>query len=309
MGGIHNSINNFLIISDMTVKIIDTILGIFLGVTCIYAQTGEVRVASVGQKFQILPSPLPTAEVIDTAKYTVYYLHTYPVDNFSDDYSSVADTLVTQIGTHICKTFSQNLHLWDRNLTYQEGNKIKFRHDYIAYEVFWNYPEGKITTQQRIPYSRLLSASTQIVEFREELPETTWHITDARNSIGDYSCFFAEGRFGGRVWKVWFTPEIPLPYGPWKLGGLPGLILKAEDESGTYKFEIQRISRVSNPIERYHWHPVSMSKSQWLKKERQMYKHPKDYFFPNETIGVLDLKTHQPLTEEWTVRYDPIEFE
>lgn len=289
---------------------IGSILGIFLGITCLYAQTGEVRVASVGQKFQTLPSPLPTAEVIDTAKYTIYYRHTYPVDNFADGYSIVEDTVATQIGTRICKTFSQNLHLWDRNLTYQEGNKIRFRSDYIAYEVFWNHPEGKITTQHRIPYSRLLTASTQVVEFREELPEIAWHITDARDSIGSYPCIFAEGHFGGRAWKVWFAPEIPLPYGPWKLGGLPGLILKAKEESSGYGFDILRISTAESPIERYDWHPVKMSKSQWLKRERQMYDHPKDYFLPpSGTTKILDIKTHEPLTEEWKVRYNPIELE
>ena len=35
----------------------------------------------------------------------------------------------------------------------------------------------------------------------------------------------ATTHFRGREWKVWFSEEIPLSLGPWKLGGLPGLIL------------------------------------------------------------------------------------
>lgn len=34
--------------------------------------------------------------------------------------------------------------------------------------------------------------------------------------------------FRGRKWTVYFTEDIPLPLGPWKLGALPGLILSAE---------------------------------------------------------------------------------
>lgn len=37
-----------------------------------------------------------------------------------------------------------------------------------------------------------------------------------------------------------------MPYGPWKLGGLPGLILEAEDESGRIKFIFNGISKEFN---------------------------------------------------------------
>jgi hypothetical protein len=42
----------------------------------------------------------------------------------------------------------------------------------------------------------------------------------------------ATGVFGGRTYDVWFTPEIPVPLGPYKLGGLPGMILQAESRDG-----------------------------------------------------------------------------
>ena len=37
-------------------------------------------------------------------------------------------------------------------------------------------------------------------------------------------------------WTVWFAPEIPLQEGPWKLCGLPGLILEACESSGQHSF-------------------------------------------------------------------------
>jgi hypothetical protein len=40
-------------------------------------------------------------------------------------------------------------------------------------------------------------------------------------------CKKATTNFRGRYWEAWYTEEIPIGQGPWKLCGLPGMILKA----------------------------------------------------------------------------------
>ena len=63
----------------------------------------------------------------------------------------------------------------------------------------------------------------------EPIPVQDWNIvTDSTRQILGYHCCMATTTFRGRKWTVYFTDEIPLPLGPWKLGGLPGLILSAE---------------------------------------------------------------------------------
>lgn len=51
----------------------------------------------------------------------------------------------------------------------------------------------------------------------------------------------AHTNYHGRQWTVWFTPEIPLSEGPWKLCGLPGLILEASESSGQHSFMVTGI--------------------------------------------------------------------
>ena len=40
--------------------------------------------------------------------------------------------------------------------------------------------------------------------------------------------------FRGVEWRVWYTDEIPSSAGPWRLRGLPGLIIKADSEAHTF---------------------------------------------------------------------------
>lgn len=79
---------------------------------------------------------------------------------------------------------------------------------------------------------RGLGGDMILVEDRNEV--INWDISVETKSIGDYTCIKAVGKYRGRAYKVWFTTEIPYSFGPWKLSGLPGLILEAEDMDGFY---------------------------------------------------------------------------
>ncbi len=61
-------------------------------------------------------------------------------------------------------------------------------------------------------------------------------MTDSVKNILGYDCFKAIAPYRGRRWTAWFAPEIPVQDGPWKLCGLPGLILEAYDTNHEYSF-------------------------------------------------------------------------
>ena len=68
-----------------------------------------------------------------------------------------------------------------------------------------------------------------------------WKIQDITKRIGGYTCRKAIGWYAGRNYTVWFTGELPYVGAPWKLIGLPGVVLEAEDESGDIRFSFTEI--------------------------------------------------------------------
>ncbi|MDO5607310.1 MAG: GLPGLI family protein [Capnocytophaga sp.] len=81
----------------------------------------------------------------------------------------------------------------------------------------------------------------------EELPKINWEIQHGKKAtIMGMECTQAKGSFRGRSYTVWFTPEIPVPFGPWKLGGLPGLILEASDDLGGATFVADKIEKLQS---------------------------------------------------------------
>lgn len=87
--------------------------------------------------------------------------------------------------------------------------------------------------------------------YTEPLSEMEWTIVeDSTATILGYECMMAKCDYHGRQWKAWFSPEIPMSFGPWKLHGLPGLIFKAEANGG-FAFVatgIQHTNRIISPM-------------------------------------------------------------
>lgn len=76
---------------------------------------------------------------------------------------------------------------------------------------------------------------------KEKLPQIEWNITNEIRKLEGIQVMKATTNFRGRNYIAWFAPEISVPLGPWKLHGLPGLILEAYDEDKEILFLFQKL--------------------------------------------------------------------
>ena len=108
--------------------------------------------------------------------------------------------------------------------------------DSIGFQVYRDFSNKAIVN--RYPKTaKMFDAFT----YNDSWISINWSIKDKFKKIGKFRAQQATGEFRGRTYTVWFTEEIPLPYGPWKLFGLPGLILEAEDSEEMFKIEFVSI--------------------------------------------------------------------
>ena len=117
--------------------------------------------------------------------------------------------------------------------------------------------EGKTLTHDRFDLTNW--------KYEESIDTPRWVITDSVMVIDGINCVKATADYRGREWTAWFAPEIPFNEGPWKLWGLPGLIVRAYDSKGHYRFEAKSISVMPRGYVDYFDYRVGKR----LKTERQ----------------------------------------
>ncbi len=105
----------------------------------------------------------------------------------------------------------------------------------VDYFFFAN--EHKMITKERL-------FNNYLVE--ETAAQIDWKILKDTMSFSGIPCQKATTKFKGRNWIAWFATEIPFQSGPWKLNGLPGLIVEAYDDKKEVKFTFAGLENVKD---------------------------------------------------------------
>lgn len=94
--------------------------------------------------------------------------------------------------------------------------------------------------------------------------------------------------FRGRKWTVYFTEDIPLPLGPWKLGALPGLILSAEVKGF---ITIEAIGIKTKDLSSVTFHNFWNKKYEDIQQETYLKEVSNPKAYPEKTIVIPQMES------------------
>ena len=187
------------------------------------------------------------ATPVDTARYKVTYSLKYKFH--PDQKDAYNDTRIVKIGKHSVKDYSDIISHFDSLATEQVRRGAEWYSNVSGNP--WPLEIIRPIRGEKADLKYRLSTSAFFV-YSDSVPMLEWSFNDETiDSIMGYDCRKATVEFGGRSYTAWFTPEIPLPFGPYKFGGLPGLILKLEDAEQQFVWEAKGFERANAPIMEY----------------------------------------------------------
>jgi GLPGLI family protein len=160
--------------------------------------------------------------------------------------------------------------------TFQSGGARSFNRDQmenlrsnINYSIEKDKKNQKTTFKDRI--------GRDVYTYEEDRP-INWKISSETTKIGEYKVQKAEADFGGRKWTAWFTTDLPYQDGPYKFGGLPGLIVKAEDDKGEYSFDLMKNYKIADfPTLNQFGNTIKVKRGDYVKQQKKFQEDPMSF--------------------------------
>ena len=225
-------------------------------------------------------------ETVDTAQFVAVY--DYECRTQNDEAASITDRmqLVVQVGRTVTKSMPYSAYpVYDDNS--KPDVAAGFQEALMHMPTVWTgYPNGQTTVREFIfPHD---------YEGYEPTPDIAWTLSDDTLTVSGYLCQQATATHRGVEWHVWYTDEIPSSAGPWRLRGLPGLIVKAESEAHT--FCLTELRQEASPITAPEQRPdvQRMKYAKLLKHRNEIYdnrqyaKNPA-YYVPDLMGSITDM--------------------
>jgi GLPGLI family protein len=184
------------------------------------------------------------AQKPDTAWLMIHYKFTHVRDTTNREHPYTENTVLF-VGRNASVYRSYDGLIADRQFrkayaeavaTSPDGQPNINRHGVGAYARYYQYPgEHKL-------YTRTQSLGDEY-NVEDVLPAIDWTIGVDTQTFYGLHCQKATCHFKGRDYIAWFCPDLPVHTGPWKLNGLPGVIVDARDTKNEVVFQFDGVEK------------------------------------------------------------------
>ena len=253
------------------------------------------------------------SEKIDSSQFVAFYHYT--IQTQDDEGIDVTDSIQLALLVGSRATYCTNIQSYNRD---GQANREMLN-------AFQMHISNVLTDTEKTEVVSLEPLYPYRYMTHEPLAKVEWELADDTLTINELFCQRAVGKLYGKSWTVWYTEEIPSSAGPWKLRGLPGLIVKAEDKEGIHCFllyETKNEVRDINSINHPDYHKVNRKNLMMFKKKTlghpRYVKEPTYYvtdaadevgeIIKGDMTYYVGLNSHMMILQKGHV-YQPLELE
>ena len=250
---------------------------------------------------------------IDSTQFVAFY--NYSIQTQNDEGQDVTDSLRLALLVGTRATYCTTV------LSYNRDGRASQEME----NAFIMHHQNVLTDVERSEVIAVEPIYPHRYESHEPMAKIDWTLTEDTLTISGLLCRRATGSLYGKQWTAWYCEEIPSSAGPWKLRGLPGLIIKAEDSEGIHCFtlyetknEVRDINTIGNP----EYQKLSRKKLMTFKKKtlgNPRYAKEPTYYVPkgadqvvevnlNGTMYYVGMNSHM-MTPQKSHVYKPLELE
>lgn len=217
------------------------------------------------------------------------------------------DLLLLEVGSRVTRFYSYRTWQTDSLVRVTPPEQVMANlgsfHSGVRDELFRDQTAGRLTHIDQIGMDYLL--------YTEPLPAIDWELEEGERTILGYACRRARCTFRGRNYEAWYAPEIAVSAGPWKFGGLPGLILAIKDDAGVLDLEATGVEQRVEPIRMTDRNYMKTSRKKYRELKQKMMTDPVGYLTGNSNVQMtIKNEDGSPVNPGDLVRgYNPIELE
>ena len=184
---------------------------------------------------------------VDNTRFRVAYQFSFKTATTQSDFAGT-ELMFLDIGATMSKFYSRNFQRRDSIMTAGLARGLP-QHEIVAEIRQYRNALSTIVYSfwEENTFHTTKSMAIRVL-YQEPRVRPNWHISGETREISGYTGIRAAAYYLGRNWIVYFTPEIPIDTGPWKLWGLPGLILEAFDEDNLFSFQFSGFQVIDNDV-------------------------------------------------------------
>ena len=277
---------------------------------------GCLSLPAIGQKPKVFPDYTYVYEpsdsiqmtIFDDAQYRAYYEKQYRDDPSTP--SAYHWMQVLQIG----RNYQAFLDYGELRSDSIWNASVKARKKYGEFEAEKHAASKDTFSHLKLIFDRskgMINAHEKIFissyHYTEPIPQLQWTMARGDSTVLGYPCHKATTHFRGRDYIAWYTEEIPFPYGPFKFGGLPGLITCIYDTQREHIYTLVGFEKAPSADYIYE-----EARRHWFETTREVLAKQQKYFHEQPDLFTSDIVTPDPrnkAVKRKSKPYNPIELE